>query len=303
MLADELENIRQFCLERVVQTAPQFRITRILASGHDSDRLLSLYALFGSLDQLTWLAGEPELMARNIEWWGNELIGGSRLNSRQPVLKLMAHTGAFERIPENMLTGFLYAAAMALEVDPPDGAPELMQICARQYRHRISAELMLLDTRADSSDRYKDFDAQAGFLQLIRTILMKPESGAWWMPSDVLARYQKTRSGVMADQETFFRVLSDLVSTASHWNTGDVTRLVKTGEISGSNRSAGNHVDDVSQWRHRHLLMFHFLVGRQFERLCQTGAGNFINSMDRLRPGDFLAVWRRVRKLRRALIE
>jgi hypothetical protein len=296
MKPDEFENDRRFCLERVVQTAPQFRITRILASGDDSDLLLSLYALFGSLDQLAWLAGETELLARNIEWWGNELIAGSKLSSRQPVLRLMAHTGAFERIPENMWTGLLYAAATPLEVDPPNGTPELMQICTRQYRHRIPAELTLLDPPLDCGDNYGEFEARAGFLQLVRAILMRPDSGAWWIPSDVLARYQKTRSGVMADQETLFRVLSDLVSAASARNAGDEGKLVKSGEFSGSDEMACNSSDELSRWRHRHLLMFHFLVGRQLERLNQTGPGNFIDSMNRLRPGDFLAAWRQVRK-------
>ena len=104
----------------------------------------------------------------------------------------------------------------------------------------------------------------------------------------------------MTDQKALFEVLSDLASIASLWKTDDVSNLLKKEEISGSNEAARHPVDDVSQWRHRHLLMYHFLVGRQFERLCQTGAGNFIDSMNRLRPGDFLAVWRQVRKFRRA---
>ncbi len=293
MAANSVSNNRRLCWEKVLQTVPLFRMTQVFIPKQNMDAYLALYALFSSLEQLCWLADSPEVMNHNIEWWGNELLA---LNSAHPVIQLLEQSGARERLPESQLTGLVRAAAMSLDSDPPVGNEDFRQLCIHQYRYRTLLEFSLCTERSGSTDVNEEWAAIGGLLQFIRALVNKPASASWWLPMDVLARYQIQRQELLEDAAKRDKVLGELIRAAEHWNQPIDNNSSGTDFDIGHSDEHQSKTPAVNHWSHRHVFVFNLLQAKKLKNLGKLDPGEVIGSMNRVGPGDLFAAWRLARE-------
>ncbi len=280
---------RQLCEERVIQSAPLFRVSRVFAQEQCVDQLLGLYALFASLEQLGWLSKDPMLVASNIQWWSQQIHGeiqgqaegAHQLDDpppgRHPVLRLLTQSGAMKRLPAKSLDDLIELVACAHDIVPPADMDELRQLCQRLHQGRLMLELALGDSQSQYQELMAAMAAIGGLSQLLRLLIFRPEAGGWWLPMDLLAQHQRSRAEASTDPHFRNQLVRDLVRQAATWCRPRDFRL-----------NCALH-DDLRD--HRHLYTYHYLLARQLASLARKPVRAYTTAMTRLRPNDFIAAW------------
>jgi phytoene/squalene synthetase len=286
------ENDQQFCWEQVQNSNGLFRISQLFAPQDYSDRLLPLYAFFSAIERISCVS-ETDIAVAQIAWWRDQLLGGKKFAGDHPIIRQLRLSGAAARLPDNWLGALLAGVEQRLDPLPPADEAELMGRCAEVYHAQLRLEAALYGDQAPGQESEQAYSAVGGLLQLLREGSRRAADsrleGYWWVPLEMLARHEITRSDIVQNpnSDAVRQLFLSLGREAGRWR-GQALKKIEEAE-------------PVAQaWaRHRHLQVQAVLQWRQLERLLRKPQSTHLKEFATYRPGDLFAAWKVARRMAR----
>jgi phytoene synthase len=278
-------NVQQFCWEQVLRTNRLFRVSHLFCPAPMADQLLALHALFASIELASCEVNDETVALRKINWWRGELSNRQAAQSSHPVFSHLNASGALEKLPAAALRALLSNADARIDASAPTDENEFLQLCQEVYRPQVQLELAVGGVDGVFNDAML---MSGGLIQLLRESSKRKENAFWWVPLNLLARFNIKRSDLEAfqdsdDMRALFTHLLGLVVTPvdDRLFFGQAGRLNRAGDV--------------------HLQLMIALHNRQLTRLQATSPAMYSGELARWRAGDLMDAWKRARQLNKRL--
>ena len=272
---------RRFCWEQIGKANRAFRISRVFASRDQAERLLPLYAVFSSIEQICSSISDEGVAHSKLNWWRMECLHNDVTKSRHPVIRELHRSGA--RVSPDGLARLFDDAESRLDgVAPPD-LDALFDLCAQLQQPQFELELGASGFQAGPKVPEARWLAPAGLLQLIRESAGdKGQGGYWWIPLGLLARHGVRREQIGSEpgSAAVRGVLADVFSEVERWRR----------------EGSRARVPAVSDASTRHLCAINGLYARKLGRLAGIGADCYEGELQKLGVADLLAAWKGARQ-------
>lgn len=271
----------QFCWEQIGKGNPAFRISRVFASRREAERLLPLYALFSSIEQICSSITDEDVARSKLNWWRMECLQHDPARSRHPVLRELDRTGV--RLGRDSLVRLFDDADARLDGIAPPDLDGLRDLCVRLHRPQVELELGASGW-PDAADGIDDgCSASAGLLQLIRESAGRSGRGRfWWIPMNLLARHGVSREQLRDEPGSAAggELLTDVVGRGAGWG-GALPRARKT---------------ESGRTPYRHLLAIGGLYAGKLKRLARTTPDRYPDELGRQGLPELIAAWKGARR-------
>jgi len=284
----QAENEKSFCWEQIVKTNRMFRISHVFAPRTNMPKLLPLYALFSSVEQICTGVSDEDLARSRLSWWRTECLDKSMDESNHPVLRELVRSGAAQDLRKDSIAQLIEQAGARLNAGPLDDMEDLKRTCRELHRPQLELELSL-----SGLDEVLGFDpeltAHSGLLQLIRESAGLAGQGRyWWLPLNLLARHGISRDEVAnhSNSEPGGKLLAEILKTGSVWGRGP------------DNLPAGG-VGKLSQARHYFVITD--LYARKLRQLERSSPDSYPAVLNGFRLADLFAAWGSARRIARIL--
>lgn len=280
---DSSGNERVFCRELVQDVNPLFRISSLFADEHVAKRLLPLYALFASVEQLCSAVSDESVAVRKLEWWRGALTGSDAASRDHPVVAELNRSGAMPRLPQAALGRLLDMAAYRIEAPSTPGMGELSRLSRMTGSPQVELELAVAGSPGETLPA--GMAERRGLIQLLREDLGR-ERHSWWVPLDLMAKHGVRREDMPRES-----------------TTGAVRALL--GEVIDQfTRKEGlenDQSEDISHLKQsdRHLFVFDVLSRRKLQYTKKSSYEMRRDILFRPRAGDLFCCWRAARKFNR----
>jgi hypothetical protein len=246
-----------------------------------ADQLLALHALFASIELVSCEVTDEMVALRKINWWRGELSERQAAQSNHPVVSHLYASGALKKVPEATLKVFLGSAEARIDASAPTDEDEFLLLCQGVYRPQVQLELAVGGVDGTFNEAKL---MSGGLIQLLRESNKRKGNAFWWVPLNLLARFNIKRSDLEAFQDSkalraLFTHLLGLVGTP-------VDDRLFFGQA-----KLLNGVGDV------HLQLMIALQNRQLARLQAASPDKYSGELARWRAGDLMDAWKRARQL------
>ena len=278
-------NDRRFCWEQVGKSNRLFRISQVFAPRHCAEKLLPLYALFSSVEQICSSISDEDVARSKLNWWRNECLQNIPGQSHHPVMKELSRTGGLNDLHRESVAGLLDGAESRLYTSAPPDLETLKGICIELHRPQLELELGMSGLTGSILEFEPGLLARNGMLQLIReSVSRKEQGGFWWVPLNLLARHGVSRADIVTDPRTpaVSDLLAEVLSAAESWGR-------ESDDVSGSG------TEDFSSARH--LFAINGLYSRKLKRLKGITPDLFAGELGRMGPADLFKAWKCARRL------
>jgi len=282
-------NVERFCWEQVLRTNPLFRISHLFAPREASPRLLALYALFASIEQLNSGISEESVARTKLEWWKAELLARDIAESNHPIVRHLHETGAAKKLPDPAVRLLLESAGSRIDALAPADEDELRSLCQSIYRPQVFLEAALEEGDVTLDNLNPAMLVNGGMVQLLRENSRRKENAFWWIPLNLLARFKVTRNQLesMQDSAEAQALFNQLFEWVGRGGTQDATTALLD-PLSGHVNWAGLV----------HLQLMMALQSRQLGRLQAMSPARYNDELRRWRTGDLLTAWKSARRLK-----
>ena len=246
-----------------------------------ADQLLALHALFASIELVCCEVTDEIVAHRKINWWRDELSERQAAQSNHPVVRHLHASGALKKVPAAALRALLGSVEARIETSAPTDEDEFLLLCQGVYRPQVELELAIGGIDGAFNDEKL---MTGGLIQLLRENNKRKENAFWWVPLNLLARFNIKRSDIEAFQDSkalraLFTHLLGLVRTP-------IDDRLFYGQV-----DLPDGVGDV------HLQLMIALQNRQLARLLATSPDRYSGELARSRAGDLMDAWKRARQL------
>jgi phytoene synthase len=280
------DNDRMFCWEQVSRTNRLFRISRVFASRHCTERLLPLYALFSVVEQMSSTLSDADVATSKMNWWRSECLHQNMAESQHPLVRELARTGAANRMPGEGIAKLFYGAERRLSATAPTDMAALRNQCIETYQPQLELELSVSGPQIAVGDFSPGLLARNGLLQLVRESARRKGQGSyWWIPLNSLARHGVSREEIAQCPESpnVTKLLSEVLTEGVSWgkHTGD---------------APATPAIDFSPARH--VFSISGLYARKLQSLVAAAPDQFTAILARLQPADLFGAWACARRLR-----
>lgn len=281
--SDKTANDGGFCLEQVQSVNPLFRITSLFADRSVAERLLPLYALFASIEQICSSISDESVAARKLEWWRGALSGGDSASAEHPIIAELSRTGALEQLPRETLTRLLDMAAYRIEAPATPGKEELVRLCQMTGHPGLQLELALSGNSRPPVPTA--LAVRRGLAQLVREDLGR-ERHSWWVPLDLMAKHGVRREDI--PQESMSVAVKELFT--------DLLREPGIQEYEKVDEKI-----DISEFNQsdRHVFVVDALSRRKLEHTKINSYDKREDIWSRPRAGDLFCCWKAARQFSR----
>lgn len=288
MVADpgRVETDQSFCWEQVVKTNRIFRISHVFAPRACAEKLLPLYALFSSVEQLCGGISEEDVARSKLNWWRSECLYKAIAESSHPVLRELARTGAAQDLSADGIAHLFDSSEERLTARAPADLEELKEICLKVHRPQLELELSL-SGQHEIPKFNPDWSAHCGLLQLIRESSGAGGQGRyWWLPLNLLARHGVSRDEVLScsNKEPGGQLLHEILEAGNGWSEAQNDQ---------SPVSAGDHPHA------RHYFVMADLNSRKLKQLARTSPDSYLAVLNGFRLTDLFGAWASARRFRR----
>lgn len=278
-----ISNDRAFCWEQALRTSRVFRISHIFAPDECAEKLLPLYAMLSSVEQICATVTEDEVARSKLHWWRNECLGRPMAESDHPVVRELVRSGAAGSLPDQTLLKLFDDAEARLDAPAPTDMAELKACCLNLHLPQLELELSL-NGQEGGEKVDPGLSACSGLLQLIReTVGRKGRGGFWWLPLGLLARHGISREAITEGVETASsaQLMRDVISSGVGWGRqGEEANAT----LAGSGR------------RPRHAQIIAELNFRQLKRLQNRAPNDYPRVLKQLGLGDLFIAWQVARR-------
>jgi phytoene synthase len=253
-------------------------VSRIFAAPATADRLLPLFALFASVEQVCTEYTDEDVARRKLNWWREECLVRGIASSEHPALRELQSTGGADQLELSDLGHLFAGAAYRLDAPAPVDCSELESLCLRISQPQIELEKRVCGADGDSQLLAAGDAARNGLLQLLR------EHRSWWLPLNLLARHGLSRASLSdpSQAESVSKLFRELLAAADEW---------------GGKPAAPSTTDPQL----RHLFVLSSLNSRKLRALQKRQPPAYDAELGRLRPSDVFAAWKLARNFYRQI--
>ena len=282
------DNQQRVCWGKILETNHLFRITHPYVSGHLSEQLVAIHALFASLDLLVFRTKDEGVARTKLEWWRLEIQPENIERSRHPVVGYLRESGVAAGLNQGALSNLIEVTDRQLEAKTLADKNEFKQFCRDIYQPRIEIEASLSPGQKLPLERQQSMAVKGGLILLMEGAFKNDpgqERTLWWVPLSLLARHQVSRGELMQNlgSSSALSVFRELLSSDPPSVTSDCSEPQESVEVLQS---------------HVHLVLQDCLRGRQIKRLQNSRPSEFGESLRRLYFMDVFCLWRMARKSR-----
>jgi phytoene synthase len=273
-----------FCWEQILRTNRLFRISQIFAPRSCADKLLPVYALFSTVEQICSDISDEDVALSKLNWWRIECLQKEPAGSGHPVMKELHRTGALNELRRESVAQLLDGAESRLNANAPPDMETLRGICIELHRPQIEMEMGVSGLEGSTPDFKPGHLARNGLLQLIReSVHRTDQAGFWWLPLNVLARHGVRRDDLTRDPHSgaVADLLAEIIAAGESWG----------GESDGP---SGSGAVDFSPARH--VLAINGLYSRKLKCLADITPDLFAEELGRLGPADLFEAWKCARR-------
>jgi phytoene synthase len=272
-----------WCRDRLLVPGNPLTASLPFADDEERDRILALRTVIGELGAAAE-SQEERVGQTRLEWWSSALAGELDAAQRHPAILAMTQSGATDRLTPGELQAVVDAIGEILESPRFERFEELWQLCCRVGGQALALEAKLLGGEGDSVASLRDLGSCAYLVRLVRDIAMDARAQRWWVPLELQAEYQLSRTDVAEGKGGLG--FDGLIRTLLH------EALTRSDEA-----VAAMPPDEA--WRHRHALIYWMLDRRLALKLARRPAVLMERRVLPGHAGNVITAWRAARRLRR----
>lgn len=166
-----------------------FEVSSRFIDAQQRVRLLALYALKQSISLIPLSSTDDTVKWAKLKWWGEELCADLSAPERHPVLRALYHSGARQRLNDNLLLRLVTDAVAQIDTFPDAHSHELVERLASISETDILLELALSDATI-SDTLLKPMSEAMGIYWLVSLLLNDYPNKTQLLPLDWLAEFQ-----------------------------------------------------------------------------------------------------------------
>ena len=163
--------------------------------GNKVDQLLAVYALRQSISSIPLSTTDDSVKWAKLKWWSEELTADPEAPARHPILRLLHHSGAREKLDNQILMRLVSDAVTQLDVYPDADRQSLFERLAALGETDISLELAL-DGAPMNEDLKQTMGLATGLYAFVAMLLREHSQWVQLIPLDLLAEYQTTSTAL-----------------------------------------------------------------------------------------------------------
>lgn len=273
-----------FCWEQILRIDGWFRLHYLFSPDNRGDQLVALHALFSMLEKALTLSDE-NLSVAQLAWCRSELSPPRANTSAHPVVRSLAASRAWERLPGELLEELFRNTMARIDPEPLNDQQSLKAFCDRLGRSRLLLEIALSDDWQDHVKRLDGRCAGTGFF-LLAKVPRNPQSRPYWfVPLELLARHQCTAQDLERGSDAAAPCLQELGELGEEWFQ-DQLAAIRAATVN-SGKKAGQR---------RHLVAMTEAQRIQFARLLKRPVDSIRKRTNGWGIRDLFRVWSEARR-------
>ncbi len=278
-----------FCWDLILRTRPNFRVSQPYAIRETSARLLALYAMFASLEDLTCRVADEQVARSKLAWWQVQLLGSEYASSAHPVTRQLRESGALAAPALDQIKSLLNSVGQRLDLATIVDETELRAMCILVARDQMKLEWSLQAAVPESDFPVERACAVMGLTQLMRESSLAVVPDYKWIPLTMLARFGVNRSDLVRhpDSESVRNLKKQLCVLGSNW-------LAEKGDVRNSPLITCSLPDTPGA---RHWLIQLGLCIRLLQKLPGKTRAEAHRMFSQPTVGEAWCAWRWARKL------
>lgn len=286
---------QQFCWEQVVRIRPTFRYSYLYAGKEISARLLALYAMFSSIEELHCRIGDENVARVKLGWWHQQLLGEQFGISDHPVTRQLFRTGAITIGARDDLQSMLKTAITRLDAAAPADEHELKSMCIEIGLYQMRLEFGLQGENEPYAGQ-ESACAVNGLVQLLRESSRTQKEPWWWVPLSYLAREGLSRVALerITQREAASQIMMRICELGLSWAQAGLIQFPQSTSRNFSRRELVQK-QALLHWCIQTELHARAL-GKLRESLRGSGLERLAGRFNSTTFGDAWCAWRSARK-------
>lgn len=192
----------EFCWGLILHTRPNFGVSQSYVAPEYSVRLVALYALLASLEELFCRVTDEQVARTKLAWWQVQLLGPEYTISAHPVTRQLRQSGAITTHVLVNVKSLLNSIAQRLDLTAVADETELRSLCVLVALDQMKLELSLQGTVPGLTSAVEDACAVMGLTQLMRESSRAKVQDYNWVPLTLLAHCGVNRSDLVRDPDS-----------------------------------------------------------------------------------------------------
>jgi len=282
---------REFCWELILRTRPNFSSSCLYTARETSARLVALYALFSSLEELFCRVTDEQVAQAKLVWWKTQLLGKEYTTSDHPVTRHLRQTEAITSASIGYVQNLLNSTGQRMDHGSVADETGLKELCVVVALDQMKLELSLDGAIPISPWAIENACAVVGLVQLLRESSRGVAPTYSWVPLTVLAQLGVNRSELAQnrDSEAVRKLISRLCAMGLNWlpaGSDVCKRPLLAPSLPGTTAA-------------RHWLIQLRLCVRLLQKLPGKTTSGASRIFSRTTAGDVWCAWRCARTLAR----
>lgn len=188
----------EYCKELAMPPGCLFEVSSRFISEEQAARLLATYALRKSISLIPLSTADDTVKWAKLKWWSEELSAVGSAPERHPVLRAMYHSGARQRLDNNLLLRLVADAVAQIDALPMADSHDLIERMASISETDILLESALSEVTI-SDTLLQPMSKAMGIYSLVVLLLNDYPNKSQLLPLDWLAEF-RVRVGDLKSQ-------------------------------------------------------------------------------------------------------
>ncbi|MGY6587595.1 MAG: squalene/phytoene synthase family protein [Wenzhouxiangella sp.] len=210
-----------WCRERLLVPGNPLSASLLFLTSEQRDRVLAIRSLQAEIAAMASPDSPPETLQPRLQWWRSAILDG---DNSHPVIRALGELGLRSPPLTASLDELVEAVLLASSAPRFERLEDLRKFCfhcggaASQMEARVLAASQSADTPVDVGD-WLGLGAAAYLLRLLRDLSIDARHQRWFVPLDLQADFQITRTEVADRQHSrrFDGLVRTLVAEAFKW--------------------------------------------------------------------------------------
>jgi phytoene/squalene synthetase len=280
----------RFCWQQIVKVRPHFRLSYPYAPKSYAEKIRALYALLAALEESVSQVSDEVVSNAKLSWWIQQLFDPDYADSAHPVTRQLHRFGLISESTKGAYRDLISMTMNRMDSPPAVDEEALKGSCHKLGQKQMAVELLIQDETSEQSEITHSLCAMNGLLQLLRESSHGQLYAYGWVPLNLLARCEVSRSELQSGSkpEHTAKLIRNLAITGLSWSTG--AAVTKGDEWM-------HQLDAGWRRRHRHWLLQTAVNERILAKLSSAKQNRQKDTIFNSGPGDAWFSWRCARQL------